>query len=236
MRYIPAISLLAAVLFCGFCIQPVLALSADEWVNSGNQFNQQGRYQEALQAFENAINLDSKNKYAWTGKIGALTGLGRYDDALSAADFAETLNQSDSFFREIVFQAKGNVLKSLNRNQEALDYFDKALAINAKNGFTWVLKSDTLNQMGRPDEALQSAEKALEIDPTKAEAWRSKGSALMSLNRLQESLDAFNKALAIDSGNPWSWNGKSNILNQMGRSARSTFSSRKGSCHRFRKG
>ena len=123
MRYIPAISLLAAVLFCGLCIQPVLAISADEWVNSGNQFNQQGRYQEALQAFENAINLDSRNKYAWTGKIGALLGLGRYDDALSAADFAQTLDQSDPYFMEMVFQAKGNALKSLNRNQEALYVF-----------------------------------------------------------------------------------------------------------------
>ena len=127
----------------------MLAISADEWVNSGNQFNQQGRYQEALLAFENAINLDSGNKYAWTGKIGALTGLGRFEDALSAADFAETLDRSDPYFKEMVFQAKGNVLKSLNRNQEALDYFEKALAINANNGFTWVLKSDTLNQMGR---------------------------------------------------------------------------------------
>jgi hypothetical protein len=47
MRYIPAISFLAAVLFCGLCIQPVLAISADEWVNSGNDFNQRGWYQEA---------------------------------------------------------------------------------------------------------------------------------------------------------------------------------------------
>ena len=133
MRYIPAISLLAAVLFCGLCIQPVLALSADEWVNSGNELNQQGRYKEALLAFENAINLDSRHKYAWTGKIGALLGLGRYDDALSAADFALNLDPSDQFYRESVFQAKGNALKSLNRNQEALDAFEKALAINANN-------------------------------------------------------------------------------------------------------
>ena len=124
--------------------------------------------------FEKAINLDSKNKYAWTGKCGALNGLGRYADALSAADIAQTLDPSDQSYMEMVFQGKGNALKSLNRNQEALDAFDKALAINANNDFTWILKSDTLNQMGRSTEALQSAEKALEIDPTRAEAWNSK--------------------------------------------------------------
>jgi tetratricopeptide (TPR) repeat protein len=79
MRFTQPFSLLAAVLICGLCIQPVLAISADEWVNSGNNLNQQGRYQEALQAFENAINLESGinmrgpgrsvHCLAWTGMM-----------------------------------------------------------------------------------------------------------------------------------------------------------------------
>jgi tetratricopeptide (TPR) repeat protein len=77
MRYTPVFVVLAAVLFCGLCIHPVLAQTSDEWANSGNQLYQQGRYLESLQAFENAISLNPGNRYAWSGKADALQSLNR---------------------------------------------------------------------------------------------------------------------------------------------------------------
>ena len=111
MRYSPAFALLAAVLFCGLCIQPVLAESAYEWVNSGNQLNQQGRYKEALQAYENAINLTSRNKYAWSGKSNVLNLMGRSAEALSAAEKALAIDSGNAEF----WNSKGIALKSIDR-------------------------------------------------------------------------------------------------------------------------
>jgi tetratricopeptide (TPR) repeat protein len=213
MRSLPVLTVILIIIFFPFFIHPVLAQSAQDWVDTGNKFNEQGRYQDAILAFEHALSIDSKNKYAWTGKSGALNGLNRNSEALTAAETALTI---DPDF-EYALVNKGLALANLNRFQEAIDTLNKALTINPDNPFAWSIKSNILNQMGKPQEALQAAERALSIDSTKADIWNSKGFALDGLKRFGEALDTFNKALTIDPDNPFSWTGKSNILNQMGK-------------------
>ena len=215
MRYIPVISVLAAVLFCGLCIQPVLAISADEWVNSGDQLNQQGRYQEALQAFENAISLDSRNQYAWSGKGTALQNLNRLQESLDAYNQALAIDSSNPWS----WSGKSGVLNQMGRSVEALSAAEKALALDTGRADFWNSKGYALLSLGRYQESLDAFNQALTIDSGRADSWNFKGTALQNLNRLQESLDAYNKALSIDSGNQWSWSAKSNVLNQMGRYA-----------------
>ena len=213
MRYLPVLKLISVFLILSFLIQPVLAESAEDWVDTGYKFSEQRRYQDALEAFEHAIGIDSKNKYAWTGKSEALTGLNRNNEALTAAETALTI---DPDF-EYALISKGVALANLNRYEEAIDAINKALTTSPNNPFAWSIKSNLFNQMGKPQEALQAAEQALAIDSTKADIWNSKGFALDGLKRFPEALDSFNTALTIDSNNLYSWSGKSNILNQMGR-------------------
>jgi tetratricopeptide (TPR) repeat protein len=213
MGYLPVIKLLSAVFILFFLVQPVLAESAQDWIDTGYKFNEQGHYQDALAAFEHAISIDVKNKYAWTGKSESLNSLNRNSEALAAAETALTIDPNF----EYAFMSKGVALANLYRYQEAVDTIDKALTINPNNPFAWSIKSNILNQMGRPDKALQAAERALAIDSTRADIWNSKGFALDGLKRFSEALDTFNKALTIDPNNPYSWSGKSNILNQMGK-------------------
>jgi len=88
---------------------------------------------------------------------------------------------------------KGVALYNLDRTDEALDCFDKALDINPLLAEAWNNKGGTLRNFGRSEEVLDCYDKALDINPRYADAWNNKGNALYNLRRPDEAILAFQK-------------------------------------------
>ena len=57
---------------------------ADTWMGKGTVLRDQGKYDQALQAYEKSIELDPKFAYPWYGKGTVLRDQGKYDQALQA--------------------------------------------------------------------------------------------------------------------------------------------------------
>ena len=88
-----------------------------------------------------------------------------------------------------------------NAFDEAMDCYNKALALDPRNGATWYNRALALQKLGRRTEALASYDKALEIDPCDTLAWNNKGLILAALGRHAEATACFDWALAIDPEN-----------------------------------
>ncbi len=56
-----------------------------EWIDKGDLFLERNDYQEALEAFRQAILLDPNNAYAYASKSTALWNLQEYQEALGAS-------------------------------------------------------------------------------------------------------------------------------------------------------
>jgi len=54
----------------------------DSLVEQGNSLLNEGKFEEALGFFEQALLLDQKNPELWNYKGVALRSIGRYDDAI----------------------------------------------------------------------------------------------------------------------------------------------------------
>src|SRR5205823_15061427 len=61
-----------------------------------NTLNKQGRYEEAIEACEQAIRLDPNDAGAYSSKGVALNGQGRYEEAIKACEQAIRLNPNDA--------------------------------------------------------------------------------------------------------------------------------------------
>jgi len=94
----------------------------------------------------------------------------------------------------------GVVLAELDRNEEALEYFDKALAINPNSDHALSCKGVSLSELDRNEEALEYFDKALAINPNSDHALRNKGATLSELDRYEEALAHYEKAREIK---PW---------------------------------
>lgn len=115
------------------------------------------------------------------------------------------------------WSSKGKSLSQLGRHEEAIECFDKALAIAARDPGTWGNKGIALDGLGRYEEAISCYDRQLAIDPRNAIGWLNKGFPLGKLGRHEEALACYDKALVIDPQKANTWVGKGSMLKQLGR-------------------
>jgi tetratricopeptide (TPR) repeat protein len=115
-------------------------------------------------------------------------------------------------FSSNLFFNVGNMLGNLERHEEALNSFDKALTI--KNDFAEALNNQALALLAleRNEEALISCDKALTIKSDFARAWYIRGRVLEKLEQYEEAFINCDKALAIKSDFASAWNLQGAIL------------------------
>jgi tetratricopeptide (TPR) repeat protein len=88
--------------------------------------NNLGRYQEALDACNNAILLEDANSYYWESEGRVLLNLGRFDDAFKTSEKAIEVDENYSD----AWSLKGDALKKLSRDEEAKIAYEKAREVN----------------------------------------------------------------------------------------------------------
>ncbi len=69
---------------------------------------------------------------------------------------------------------------NLDKLDEAIKAFDKAIEIDAQYTYAWYNKGHVLELLDKFDEAIKAFDKAIEINPQYAKAWYNKGVALIS--------------------------------------------------------
>ena len=103
------------------------------------------------------------------------------------------------------WQFKAMSLDALNRLDEAIAAYEKALEIEGQNAVYRFNKAVLHKRAGNPDKAYADLIKAIEICPDYLEALSNLGNLLGILNRPEESLQYLTKAVEIspDAQNPW---------------------------------
>jgi tetratricopeptide (TPR) repeat protein len=170
-------------------------------------------YTRALEAIER--NEEDPRLKAYFDEMGNCI---EQKDYVSALAYAEKLVASRGEAKDWV--QKGRCLNSLERYDEALVSYDRAIEINANDRWTWVQRGDLLNKLKRYDEALASYEEALafydrkiEIDGNYKWNWLARGDLLKNkLKRYDEALISYDRALELDANYDWAWANRGNVL------------------------
>jgi tetratricopeptide (TPR) repeat protein len=100
----------------------------------------------------------------------------------------------------------------LERYEESLTAFERALALDERVVGAWVGKATSLGKLGRPNDALAASDRALSIDPNDTYALATKGEALFDLGRLDEALAVCERAISLDPGSADAQRAKAAIL------------------------
>jgi pentatricopeptide repeat protein len=167
---------------------------SDAWLDRATVLYENGRYEEALQAYEKALELNPDDSYVWCEKGFTLFSLDRYEEALMVFDKILEPNPDDSD----AWYGKGIALYGLGRYEEALQAYEKARELIPDLFQNWCDIAAALCKLGRFEEALQYYEKALELNPDDSEAFYGKGTALDNLKRYEEAQIAFKKASELN--------------------------------------
>ncbi len=113
---------------------------------------------------------------------------------------------------DVDWARKGFCLVKLERFEEALKSFDKAIELNPNNLHIWGLRGETLHDLGHLKEALASFDKVIELDSNCALGWRSRGIVLFKIRRHEDALGAFDKAIELKINDVWFMRGSALFL------------------------
>ena len=156
-------------------LEPLTSLDFDEQdvppealrhFSEGVALLEKGKYQDALDAFEQALEHKRDFVEAWRNRGAALMRVGRYDEALDAFKKAITLSGDAPDPR--MWLAKGVVLASLERPEEALESYEKALglSLDAPAAWAWLGKGVVLCQLINYKDAHQAFQNAFNLRNT----------------------------------------------------------------------
>jgi CheY-like chemotaxis protein len=102
--------------------EPSLPFDAAGWYDRGNHLLFLRRFRDAINAYENAISMNSLNYQSWYGKGIALEKLGQSQEALLAFDEALSIHPQNSR----ILYSKGTLLKKMGNDREADRCFELA--------------------------------------------------------------------------------------------------------------
>lgn len=164
--------------------------------------------EKARSDFDEAVQLDGKNPWAWIGKGDVQTWLKRTDEAAFCYERAQAL---DPFF-DIARQRLIGLYTTQARRQAKAKQWHQSLVtlkklLDAQTPESWLpdqkaaylLRSDVLLKLNRPEQALEDLSMVIRLDPTDAGALLTR--ANLYRNRLQGRLakEDFEQACVLGS-------------------------------------
>jgi tetratricopeptide (TPR) repeat protein len=141
--------------------------TAVDWINKGNELVADAKYDEAIQAYNKAIDINPEDADAWWGKDNALRQSGRYTEAMEAEAAYDKIVNAPGYTRPLTaidWVNKGEELAADAKYDEAIQAYNKAIDINPEEKIAWAEKGDTLKAIGRTKEANEAYAKANELE------------------------------------------------------------------------
>ena len=92
------------------------------WCNKGDLMFRLNKYGEALECYENALDLNPRYAIAWNNKGTTLARLGRYDEAKICQDMATRLKPKYA----AAWVNKGEILAKMGKRNEAIACYKRA--------------------------------------------------------------------------------------------------------------
>jgi tetratricopeptide (TPR) repeat protein len=168
---------------------------AGAFTRKGVQYFREGRLQDAMAAFQQAISIKPDHAEAHRNLGGIFCHQGRDAEAVASYRRALELNPRSG----ICHSNLGNVLAHQEKFKEAEAYCREAVRLQPADSGSHNNLANALKGQGRLEEAVASYQEALRLQPNFPEAHHNLGLVLLEQNRVPESLDRSREAVRLKS-------------------------------------
>ena len=174
--------------------EPQKDSQARDWIGYGNQLWRGDLSEQAIEAFDKAIQLDPNSYAAWYARGLALRGADRDREAVASFERAIAIDEAPyEAWRE-----KSNALfYGLKQNQEALASIDEAIQRNSRDAVLYGLQGAILQELKRHHDALEAYSKAINMKPH-AWAYNDRGVARYESGDSGGAISDYDEAIKID--------------------------------------
>ena len=192
-------------------ILSLLALSAAAGLGALT-YQRNAQYRSEISIWEDTTRKRPENARAWSGLGRAYVNASRYDEAIRVCNRALALAPSTNLFDSATTYCNlGLACAGIGRLSEAIQDYDKAIALNPDYDLAYNDRGLACAKMGRLAEATHDYSKAISLNPDYAQAYESRGIAYGRSGRLEEAMQDFDRAIALDSDYAEAYYNRGNI-------------------------
>lgn len=170
----------------------------------------------ALKCFRRATELHPKKAAYWINMGQCLLMMIHYDEALRTFNQALALDPArDDLVR--LWVMLGEAHEHLYQIKDALEAFDQAIVVNAKERRAWLGRGRVYEALALPKEAQSAYKEAVRLDPNDPQTHVSLGRAVLAQNQPKYAIKHFEDALQLNPRDPRAWCGKGQCLLELRR-------------------
>ena len=169
-------------------------LSATDWFEKGLALMESGKYQDAIEAYSKAIELNPEYAWAYCNRGIAYRNLEDYRQAIRDYDKAIELDPKDAD----IYCNRGNAYGSLGDYRQAIRDYDKAIELNSKDADTYYNRGITYGSLGDYRQAIRDFDRAIELNPEDAKAYYYRGITYGSLGDYRQEIRDYDRAIELD--------------------------------------
>ena len=165
------------------------------YYNRGDTFFDLGKFEDAIQNYDKAIELDSNvNSACYYNRGTAYFSLGKFEDAIQDYNKAIDLNPND----DLSYNNKGNAYFSLGKFEDAIQDYNKAIDLNPNNASYYYNRGTTFANLEKFEDAIQDYNKAIDLNPNDESVYYNRGVAFIYLNEYEKAIENLSKAIDLD--------------------------------------
>lgn len=172
-------------------------LSANDWCQKGWAHQRLGSYDDAMAAYNKAIELDPQHAQAYNYRGMVYADLSNFRHAIEDYNKAIELDQKYS----VAYSNRGTVYIRLGNFRQAINDFDRAIDFDPEFAAAYLNRGNALTERGNHRQALEDLNRGIELNPNYSAAYSNRGNVHRSLGNFRQALSDFDEAIKLDPGN-----------------------------------
>jgi len=154
----------------------------------------QRNYKVAYELFTKAIQINPNFAHVYSNRSNTLREVGEFDLALKDIERAIELLGDNVDYN--IFLNASAVAHNLNEHEKALEYCDKAIAVNPDETGAYINKGNALTELHRPESAVAAFTKAIELKED-YRPYNNRARLYQDLQQVDLAIADFDSALAL---------------------------------------
>ena len=172
----------------------------------------QGKLQEAVEIYDNAIQLKPDFPEAYCNRGIVLQKLGQIEKAVENYEKAIQLKPD---YAE-AYNSRGAALKDTGQLKQAVESCEKAIQLKPDYAEAYNNRGAAHQAMGDMEQAVKSYEKAFELKPDYAKAYYNHGVALQAMGQLGQAVQSYEKAIQLKPDYAEAYSNHGTVLKETG--------------------
>ena len=173
---------------------------AEELVEKACELRDDGKYQEAIRVFNEAIKLDPSNGDLYLLRGDVYKKWEKYDDAIR--DFSEAIKLDPS--NADLYMARGLIYDELGDDENIIKDFSEAIKLDPSHESIarWYVYRGTAYQgLENYEDATRDFNEAIRLDPLDASTYDIRGTMYFLLDDFENAIKDFTEAVRLDPDN-----------------------------------